>query len=96
MEKFKMGSNFDNEEKEAKKNEKKDCFIEVTTRTGDIITVDTSDDACMKFGRKHGEHALFPNGYGSVKGVADGVLWISDADHAGRVIKSGSRPITEV
>ena len=70
--------------------EKKGHFIEVTARSGRTFKVDTSDEACLAFGYKHGQSVSVSNlGYGKVMGVApsspgdDDVLWIKTGDLVG-------------
>lgn len=68
--------------------------ITAQTISGDMITVDISDDACAKFGYKHGDRIIYKsasNYPGKVIGVApisngeQKALWFAfDEDH-GRI-----------
>ena len=46
-------------------------FMKITTRLGNIIKVDISDESCLMFGFKHGNRIINPNGHkATIMGVA--------------------------
>ena len=73
----------------------------VTPRYGEPFEVDTSDEACRKFGFKHGDRVVHPHtGPGTVIGVAPAtegldpepdVLWYA-SDYDKRDVVSYSHP----
>ena len=75
----------------------------VTPRCGEPFEVDTSDEACSKFGFKHGDRIKHPEaGLGTVIGVAPAkegvnpeldVLWYAIDGRGGRVSYSYSSKI---